>query len=138
MPTYSSVATTVVTIQHARIPKSIEWDKLDGGDLTHANQKFYTAPNTQRTFGGRSSRDNITTEAYLDPVAYADFIEAGNTGDKFENATINVQSVDAAGVPVGKPDTYTGCIVGKWSPRKVDQNGEDMQKIVIEWEVPAP
>lgn len=135
---YSSVAQTVVTVVHPQIPATIEWDKLEGGDLSHSNQRFYTAPRRERLFPGRSARDNITTEAYLDPVAHADFIEALNAGVKFEGTVIKVQSVDAAGGPVGKADIYNNCIVAKTPPRKVDLNGEDMQKIVIEWEVPAP
>lgn len=134
---YSSVASTVVTVQHPLIPQTVEWDKFDGGDLNHANQRFFTAPRKERVYAGKSSRDNITLEAHLDPVAHADFIEAGNNGDKFEDAVIKVVSVDASGVPIGKPDVYTRCMVAKWSPRKVDLNAEDMQKIVTEWEVPV-
>lgn len=135
---YSSVATSLVTVIHPRIPSTIEWDKFEGADLSHTNQTFYTAPRKERKFAGKSTRDNITVEAHLDPIAHADFYEAGNTGDKFENATIKVVSVDSAGVPIGKPDTYTGCMVAKWTPRKVDLNAEYMQKIMVEWEVPAP
>ena len=134
----TSVFDSVVTVQHPRIPQTIEWDKFDGGDLNHANQSFYTAPRKEKKYPGRTTRDNVTLEAHLDTVAHADFVEAGNTGDKFEGATIKVVSVDGAGAPIGKPDIYTGCIVAKWTPRKVDLNAEDMQKIMIEWEVPAP
>jgi hypothetical protein len=135
---YSSVATSTVSVVHPQIPATIEWDKFDGGDLSHSNQRFYTAPNKEQVFGGKSARDNVTVEAFLDPVAYADFIEAGNAGEKFAGAVIRVQSVDAAGIPVGKADEYKACVVSKWTPRKVDLNGEDMQKIIIEWEVPSP
>ncbi len=135
---YTSVATSLVAVIHPRIPTTIQWDKFDGAKLTHSNQRFFTAPNEEHVFAGRSARDNITVEAHLDPIAHADFIEAGNAGDKFEGATIKVVSVDAAGVPIGKPDTYTGCIVAGWEPRKVDLNAQDMQKIMVEWEVPAP
>lgn len=135
---YTSVATSRVTVTHPQIPANIEWDKFDGGDLSHSNQRFYTAPNKERVFPGKSSRDNITTEAHCDPIAHADFIAAGNSGAVFEGAVIKVESVDAAGVPIGKPDTYASCVVAKWAPRKVDLNAEDMQKIVVEWEVPAP
>ena len=129
---------TRVSVVHADIPTTIKWDKMDGGDLSHTNSRFFVAPLEEVVWEGRSARDNITVEAHLDPVAHASFIKAGNSGSKFKNATIKVESLDTAGIPVGEPDTYTGCAVAKWSPRKSDLNAEDMQKIMIEWEVPAP
>ena len=135
---FTSIADTLVSVIHPDIPQTIEWDKLEGGDLTHANQRFFTSPNVERVYPGRSARDNITTEAHLDPVAHATFIAAGNAGAKFEGAVIKLVSVGVDGVRVGDPDEYKNCIVAKWSPRKGDLNGEDMQKIIIEWEVPAP
>jgi len=135
---YSSVATSTVSVVHPQIPATIEWDKFDGAELSHTNQRFYTAPNVERVYGGKTVRDNITVEAFLDPEAYADFIEAGNSGQTFAGASIRVSSVDAAGSPIGKPDEYKNCVVARWTPRKVDLNGEEMQKIIVEWEVPAP
>lgn len=135
---YSSVAQTLVSVVHPSIPQTIDWDKLDGGKLTHSNQRFYTKPNVEQVFGGKSARENITTEAYCDPVAHADFLQALNSGVKFEGTVIKLVSVDAAGSPIGKPDEYVGCVVAEADPRKGDLNSEDMQKIVVVWEVPSP
>jgi len=136
---YSSIAKTRVTVIHDRIPKSVKWDKFDGGDLSHSNSRFFVDPSEPEVvWPGKSQRDNITTEAHVDPVAHDGFIQALNAGDKFENAVIRVQSLDSAGLPVGNPDVYKGCLVAKYTPRKVDLNSEDMQKLPIEWEVPSP
>ena len=135
---YSSVATSLVTVIHPRIPSTVLWHEMSGGKLTHATQEFPVGPRQMKVFRTKSERENIETKAHADPVAHAGFIKALNTGDVFEDAVVKVVSVDSAGVPIGEPDTYTGCAVAKWSPRKSDLNAEDMQKIMIEWEVPAP
>jgi len=135
---FTSVADTLVSVIHPLIPNTIEWDKLEGGEISHSNQRFYTSPNVERVYGGKSSRDNITTEAHLDPIAHATFIAQLNAGEKFEGTTLKLVSVDAAGVKSGDADEYKNCVVSKYTPRKGDLNAEDMQKIIIEWEVPAP
>lgn len=138
MPEYSSLATTVVSVTHPLIPKSIEWSSFEGAKLSHATQKFYTAPNVERTYRGKSSRETATVKAHLDPVAHAGFIAAANAGEVFEGAVIQVQSVDRAGVPIGTPDIYSDCMLTGFPPRQANLNSEDMQMIETEWEVPAP
>lgn len=135
---YTSVATTRVSVSHPKIPTSVEWSEFSGGKLTHANQTFFTQPFKEKKFPGRSTRENITLKAATDPVAHAGFIKDLNAGEKFENATIKVESVDASGSPIGGPDVYTGCMVAGTTPRQANNGGEDIQMHEVEWEVPAP
>ena len=135
---YSSVATSLVTVIHPRIPSTVLWHEMSGGKLTHATQEFPVGPRQMKVFRTKSERENIETKAHADPVAHAGFIKALNTGDVFEDAVVKVVSVDSAGVPIGEPDTYTGCMVTGYVPRQVNNGGEDMQVIPVEWKVPAP
>jgi hypothetical protein len=129
-----------VTVIHPDIPNTIEWDIMSGGDLTHNNTRYRTdAVGPEKVWNGRKTRDNIQVEAFVDPAAHAGFIAQLNAGYGFVDTTIRVVSLDNAGVEVGEPDTYKGCCVAKYTPRKVDLSSEDLQKLgPIEWEAPAP
>ena len=114
----------------------IDWDKFTGGDLTHSTTKVRAkAGGAKQILTGDSEYDNITVEAFIDPVAHSDFLIALKGGAKYEGTTISLTYLDNAGVPVGKQLTFTGCSVAKFSPPQADANGEEAAKLVIEWAV---
>ena len=134
--TFADVAGYEVTVSHASIPASIEWSKAEGGDLTHASQKFRaTARGRKQNVPADSERDNITTTCYCDPVAHASFLADLDAGEIFDGTTIAVTYLDKSGVPKGSPRQFTGCSVAKAPGVSADANSEDMAEVVIEWAV---
>lgn len=114
----------------------VDWDKLSGGDITHATTKVRrTAGAAKEILTGASEVDNIVTEAFIDPAAHTAFLSALKSGSKFEGTAISIYSIDNAGVQVGDALTWTGCSVAKFTPPQADANGEDAAKLVIEWAV---
>lgn len=115
---------------------SVEWATMDGGDLTHSITKLRrTAGAAKEVLAADYEFDNITLEAYVDPVAHADFLIALKNGERFENSTIRQQGIDNAGIPIGKPIEYFGCSVAKSSPPRADANGEEPTVVTVEWAV---
>lgn len=113
---------------------SVEWDKFDGGDLTHSVSKLRrTSGAAKEAYAADSEVDNITLEAFVDPVVHADLLVALRNGEKFEGSTIKQQPIDNSGIPIGKPLEWYGCLVAKFTPPRADANGEDPVKIVVEW-----
>jgi len=124
-----------VTVSHPRLTQ-IEWDKISGGDRTNNTTKVRaTAGGPKIVLSGDSEVDNVTTEAFIDPVAHADVLAKLHAGDTFDGATITRQFVDAAQVPVGPALTYQDCSVAKFTPPDADANAEDGAKLVVEWMV---
>lgn len=115
---------------------AVEWDKFSGGDLNHSITKLRrTAGAKKEVLAADTEVDNITLEAFIDPVAHADLLVELKNGNRFDGATIKVQAIDNAGVPIGKPLEYFGCSVAKFTPPAADANGEEAAKLVIEWAV---
>ncbi len=115
---------------------AVEWDKFSGGDLTHSITKLRrTAGAKKEVLSADSEYDNITTEAFVDPEAHADLLVALKQGERFEGATIKVQAIDNAGVPIGKPLEYFECSVASSKLMEADANGEDPSELVVEWAV---
>lgn len=115
---------------------AVEWDKFSGGDLTHSITKLRrTAGAAKEVLAADSEVDNITLEAFIDPVAHADLLVALKGGERFEGSTIKLQAIDNAAVPIGKALEYFGCSVAKFTPPPSDANGEDAAKLVVEWAV---
>lgn len=124
-----------VTVSHKRLPP-IDWDKASGGDRTHSSTKVRaTAAGPKIVLTGDSEVENVTTEAFIDPVAYAGVLAALHAGEKYAGASITRQFVDAADIPVGPPITHMDCSVVKFTPPEADANGEDGSKLVVEWMV---
>ena len=115
---------------------SVEWDKFSGGDLTHSITKLRrTAGAAKEVLAADSEFDNITLEAFIDPVAHADLMVALKNGNRFEGVTIRVQAIDNAGIPIGKELEFFDCSVAKFTPPAADANGEEASKLVIEFAV---
>ena len=115
---------------------SVEWSKADGGDLTHSITKLRrTAGGDKEVLAADSEFDNITLEAFIDPVAHADFLIALKNKERFENSTITFQAIDNAGVVIGKPIEYFGCSVARVGGLTADANGDEASTISVEWAV---
>lgn len=115
---------------------SVSWDKFSGGDLTHSITKLRrTAGAAKEVLAADSEFDNVTLEAFVDPVAHAQLLVALKNGERFENSTIAVQAIDNAGVTIGQPIEYFGCSVARFSPPEADANGEEATKLIVEWAV---
>ncbi len=115
---------------------AVEWDKFSGGDLNHSITKLRrTAGAKKEVLAADTEVDNITMEAFIDPVAHADLLVELKNGNRYDGATIKVQAIDNAGVPIGKPLEYFGCSVARFTPPEADANGEDASKLVVEWAV---
>ena len=115
---------------------AVEWATMSGGDLTHSITKLRrTAGATKEVLAADYEYDNITLEAFVDPVAHADLLIALKNLERFEGTTIRVQAIDNAGVPIGKAVEYFGCSVAKSTLPAADANGEEAAKLVIEWAV---
>lgn len=114
----------------------IDWDIVDGGSRVHTSTKVRPAAGKKKVvLTGDSEVENVTTEAFVDPVAHAEVLAALNAGETYPGTTITRQFIDAAEVPVGLPLTSQGCAVAKFDPPKADANSEDGVKLVIEWTV---
>ena len=115
---------------------SVEWAKASGGDLTHSITKLRrTAGANKEVLAADSEFDNITLEAYVDPVAHADFISELKKLNRFEGSTISLQAIDNAGITIGKPVEFFGCSVARVQWPESDANGEDPTMITVEWAV---
>jgi hypothetical protein len=115
---------------------AVDWDKFTGGDLTHSVTKLRrTAGAKKEVLAADSEVDNITTEAFIDPEAHAQLLVDLKSGERYDGATIKVQAIDNAGVPIGKPLEYFKCSVAKFTPPAADANGEEAAKLVVEWAV---
>lgn len=124
-----------VTVQHPLMPV-IDWDKATGGDRTNNTTKVRPAAGKAKVvLAGESEVDNVTTEAYIDPVAHATLLARLASGETFTGATVSRQFIDAAEVPVGAKIEHLNCSVAKFTPPDADANGEDGAKLVIEWMV---
>ncbi len=126
----------VTVVGSSALLGSVEWDKMSGGDLTHSITKLRrTAGAAKEVLAADYEFDNITLEAFVDPVAHADLLVALKNLERFEGTTIRVQAIDNAGVPIGKAVEYFGCSVAKSTLPAADANGEEAAKLVIEWAV---
>lgn len=126
-----------VTVSHPRIPKVLDWDTGSEIKINHATSRMRPAADKAKVvLSGETTVDNITTEAMVDPVRDADFQARVIAGDTFEDATVTYQDIDNAGLPIGKPRRFSGCRAEAVTLSAADANGEDAQKVVIEWAVP--
>lgn len=126
-----------VTVSHPRVPKSIDWDVASEPKVNHATSRMRPAADKAKVvLSGETTLDNITTECMVDPVRDADFMQRIIAGDVFEDATITYQDIDNSSIPIGKPRRFSKCRAEAVTLPGADANGEDPQKIVIEWAVP--
>ena len=89
----------VTVVGSSALLGSVEWDKMSGGDLTHSITKLRrTAGAAKEVLAADYEFDNITLEAFVDPVAHADLLVALKNLERFEGTTIRVQAIDNAGV----------------------------------------
>lgn len=114
----------------------IQWSKASGGDRSHNTTKVRaTAGGPKVVLSGDSEVDNVTTVAYIDPVAYDEVLQQLHSGATFPGTTVTRQFIDAAEVPVGRPRNYFGCSVAKFSLSDADANAEEGSELTIEWMV---
>lgn len=126
----------VTVIGSSPLLGAVSWSKFSGGDLTHSISRLRrTAGAAKEVLAADSEFDNITLEAFIDPVAHADLLVALKNGERFEGSTISVQAIDNAGVTIGRPVEFFGCGVARFSPPEADANGEDATVLVVEWAV---
>ncbi len=126
----------VTVVGSSALLGSVDWASMSGGDLTHSITKLRrTAGAAKEVLAADYEYDNITLEAFVDPVAHADLLIALKNLERFEGTTIRVQAIDNAGVPIGKAVEYFGCSVAKSTLPAADANGEEAAKLVIEWAV---
>lgn len=125
-----------VTVSHPSMPQ-IDWDKIAGGDRTNNTTKVRPAAGMPKVvLSGESEVDNVTTEAFIDPLAHANLLASLQAGETFEGAVITRQFIDANGVPVGAALSHLNCSVAKFTPPDADANSEgEGAKLVIEWMV---
>ncbi len=136
MPLLTQHKNKVSVVGASPLLGAVDWDKFSGGDLNHSITKLRrTAGAKKEVLSADSEVDNITVEAFIDPAAHADLLLALKNGERFDGATIKVQAIDNAGVPIGKALEYYGCSVARFTPPEADANGEDASKLVIEWAV---
>lgn len=114
----------------------IEWDKMSGGDRNHSVTKVRTtAGGKKKPLTGDSTVDNVTTEAFIDPVAHAGVLLALHTGQTYAGTTLSRQFIDAAEVPIGNALAFYDCAVTKFTLTDADANGEEGAKLTVEWVV---
>ena len=127
-----------VRVTHpSRVLIDIDWDKIDGGARTHSVTKVRaTAGAPKQVLVGESEFENITTEAFIDPVAHDQLLQTLHSGETFAGATISRQFIDANGVPIGRAINHKGCAVAKFDifPGDANSDGEGA-KLVVEWQV---
>ncbi len=112
----------------------IEWDKASGGARNHTTTKVRTrAGGKKKPLSGDSEVDNVTTEAFIDPVAHDAVLAALHAGETYPGTTITRQFIDAAEVPIGSPRSWFNCSVAKVDPSDADANSDEGAKLVIEW-----
>ena len=114
----------------------IQWAKASGGDRSHNSTKVRaTAGGPKQVLSGDSEVDNVTTEAFIDPVAYDAVLQKLHAGETYPGTTVTRQFIDAAEVPVGSARSYHNCSVAKFSLSDADANGEEGSTLSVEWQV---
>ena len=74
----------VTVVGSSALLGSVEWDKMSGGDLTHSITKLRrTAGAAKEVLAADYEFDNITLEAFVDPVAHADLLVALKNLERF-------------------------------------------------------
>jgi len=122
-----------VTVSHTSLP-AIEWSKASGGARNHTTTKVRTtAGGKKKPLSGDSGVENVTTEAFIDPVAHDALIAALHAGETYQGATVTRQFIDAAEVPIGSPRSYFDCSVAKFELSDADANAEDGATLIVEW-----
>ena len=135
LSTQNKVAVRVVNPDSPLI--DIDWDKVDGGARTHNTTKVRArAGGPKQVLVGESEVDNVTTEAYIDPVAHAQLLAELHAGNTFAGSTISRQFIDANGVLIGAKLEHKNCAVVKADHIPGDANSEgDGATLVVEWQV---
>lgn len=124
-------------VSHPRIPSSLQWDTISGGEWTHNNQKARpSAGAPKEVIPGESERGNLKTTTMVDPATHGAFLDALHAGDRFEGAVVARQIVDSAGIPVGNPLPVQGCSAEQVTFPDGDANNSDLVKVEIEWAAP--
>jgi hypothetical protein len=136
LSTQNKVAVRVVNPVNPLI--DIDWDKADGGARSHNVTKVRArAGGPKLVLTGDSEVENITTEAFIDPVAHAQLLQQLHAGETFSGSTITRQFLDANGVPIpGTKLEHKGCAVVKSESIPADANSDgEGAKLVVEWQV---
>lgn len=120
------------------VPQSFLWDKATGAGISHASSRMRPSAEKEKVImSGETTRENITTEGFVDPERDADFIKALMGGAVYPGTTITFSELDASNIPIaGSTREFKGCQIEKVTFPDADANSEDPQKLVIEWAIP--
>jgi hypothetical protein len=115
---------------------AINWATASGGARTHTTTKVRPAAGMKKVvLIGESEVENVTTTAYVDPVAHADVLARLHAGETYDGTTVTKVFIDAAEVPIGAPLEYFNCSVAKFELNDADANGEEGAILTVEWAV---
>ena len=134
---YSMQNRTKVTLS-SNVPTSFEWDKGTGAGISHASNRMRPAADKAKVImSGETTRENITTEGFIDPARDALFLAELMAGNRYPNTTITFIELDSSNLPINSSKReFKGCQIEKVTFPDADANSEDPQKLVIEWAVP--
>lgn len=107
------------------------WDTWSGGDNTSEDQRYTEGGGTEKSYGGRQTRDSITVSRVFETGRDADLYDWLVSQRGKANATFRKQPVDDEENPVKRPIIRTGKLIKVTDPES-DSNASDLSMYELE------
>lgn len=113
-----------------------DWAKATniGGQLNSQSVRA-TANGPKVVLSGDYEPEDVSVVRFVDAVRDAQLLDRLAAGESFAGTTVTLAFIDAAGIVIGSPQTFTGCSMKSWSQTDADANGDSPVELTVTWKV---